>query len=329
MNKNKKLLLFSIIFMIIYLVFNIIIICIDGNIISSNIKDNINNALIILLSIIGIIYYIILYAKKDIDLKKHKVFILIFGIIFLIFNLISGILSFIIYSNINEKKEKRELPKLESGTLVNKYASLALFIISMILLFIVPNFINIKYGFAIYIILFIGTIIVFGKQIIHDFKIFKQYFREYNILVLKTWGKALLTIVIINLIIQIFTSETSATNQKNLQEMFNVLPLLVALLSMIYAPIVEESLFRGVIRKFINKKYLYIIFSGVLFGALHVIDDFQTIQELLYIFVYSALGMYLASLYYKTNNICTNMYMHLLQNSLSVIGMIILKFMVL
>ena len=161
-----------------------------------------------------------------------------------------------------------------------------------------------------------------------DCKIFKEYFREYNILILKTWGKALVTIIIINLIIQIFTNESSATNQKNLQEMFNTLPIAVAALSIIYAPIVEESLFRGVIRKFINNKYLYIIFSGVLFGALHVIDDFQTVQELLYIFVYSALGMYLASLYYKTNNICTNMYMHFLQNTLSVVGMLLLKFMI-
>ena len=188
--------------------------------------------------------------------------------------------------------------------------------------------INLKYGFIIYIVLLVGTIIVFGRQMLHDFKIFKEYFREYNILILKTWGKALVTIIIINLIIQIFTNESSATNQKNLQEMFNILPIAVAALSIIYAPIVEESLFRGVIRKFINNKYLYIIFSGVLFGALHVIDDFQTVQELLYIFVYSALGMYLASLYYKTNNICTNMYMHFLQNTLSVVGMLLLKFMI-
>ena len=328
MDKNKKLLLFSVIFMVVYLIFDIVTIVLSYNELIKNITDVISNGLIILLSIVGIIYYLILYFKKDVNLKKHRIFILIFGIIFFILNLISGILSFILYSNLKEKKEKRELPKLESATLVNKYAALILFIFSMLLLFVIPNYINLKYGFIIYIVLLIGTIIVFGRQMLHDFKIFKEYFREYNILILKTWGKALVTIIIINLIIQIFTNESSATNQKNLQEMFNTLPIAVAALSIIYAPIVEESLFRGVIRKFINNKYLYIIFSGVLFGALHVIDDFQTVQELLYIFVYSALGMYLASLYYKTNNICTNMYMHFLQNTLSVVGMLLLKFMI-
>lgn len=328
MDKNKKLLLFSVIFMVVYLIFDIVTIVLSYNELIKNITDVISNALIILLSIVGIIYYLILYFKKDVNLKKHRIFILIFGIIFFILNLISGVLSFILYSNLKEKKEKRELPKLEPATLVNKYAALILFIFSMLLLFVIPNYINLKYGFIIYIVLLIGTIIVFGRQMLHDFKIFKEYFREYNILILKTWGKALVTIIIINLIIQIFTNESSATNQKNLQEMFNTLPIAVAALSIIYAPIVEESLFRGVIRKFINNKYLYIIFSGVLFGALHVIDDFQTVQELLYIFVYSALGMYLASLYYKTNNICTNMYMHFLQNTLSVVGMLLLKFMI-
>lgn len=328
MDKNKKLLLFSVIFMVVYLIFDIVTIVLSYNELIKNITDVISNGLIILLSIVGIIYYLILYFKKDVNLKKHRIFILIFGIIFFILNLISGVLSFILYSNLKEKKEKRELPKLEPATLVNKYAALILFIFSMLLLFVIPNYINLKYGFIIYIVLLIGTIIVFGRQMLHDFKIFKEYFREYNILILKTWGKALVTIIIINLIIQIFTNESSATNQKNLQEMFNTLPIAVAALSIIYAPIVEESLFRGVIRKFINNKYLYIIFSGVLFGALHVIDDFQTVQELLYIFVYSALGMYLASLYYKTNNICTNMYMHFLQNTLSVVGMLLLKFMI-
>lgn len=328
MDKNKKLLLFSVIFMVVYLIFDIVTIVLSYNELIKNITDVISNGLIILLSIVGIIYYLILYFKKNVNLKKHRIFILIFGIIFFILNLISGVLSFILYSNLKEKKEKRELPKLEPATLVNKYAALILFIFSMLLLFVIPNYINLKYGFIIYIVLLIGTIIVFGRQMLHDFKIFKEYFREYNILILKTWGKALVTIIIINLIIQIFTNESSATNQKNLQEMFNTLPIAVAALSIIYAPIVEESLFRGVIRKFINNKYLYIIFSGVLFGALHVIDDFQTVQELLYIFVYSALGMYLASLYYKTNNICTNMYMHFLQNTLSVVGMLLLKFMI-
>ncbi len=327
MEKNRKNLLISNILMIIYLILNLILIVLSNNIISDNIYENIENISIFVLSIIGIVYYFILYFKKDIDLKKHSKGILIWGIIFFILNIISGIFSFIIYDNIKEKKEKRELPKLEHSNLVNKYLSLIPLILFLLLFFVLPNHIDSKYYFISYIVLFISSILIFRKQLICDFKIFKKYFKEYSLLVFKTWGKALIIIVIMNLIIQIFTNTATSTNQETLQQMFNSNAILVALLSIIYAPIVEELIFRGTFRNFIKNKYLYIIISGVMFGLLHVIDDFQSISELLFIFVYSFLGCTLASIYYKTNNICTNIYMHAIQNTLSVVGMLLLKFM--
>ena len=99
MEKNRKNLLISNILMIIYLILNLILIVLSNNIISDNIYENIENISIFVLSIIGIVYYFILYFKKDIDLKKHSKGILIWGIIFFILNIISGIFSFIIYDN--------------------------------------------------------------------------------------------------------------------------------------------------------------------------------------------------------------------------------------
>ena len=72
---------------------------------------------------------------------------------------------------------------------------------------------------------------------------------------------------------------------------------------------------------------LFIIISGVVFGFMHVIDDSKTLAEFSYVLVYSSLGMYMASLYYKTNNLFTNMSFHFMQNTLGLIGMILLKFM--
>lgn len=330
MEKNRKRLLLSIIFMVLYLIINVILMVCTNQVISDSKFENISNLVMLVISIVGTVYYFVLFIKKDINLSKHKIEILLFGILFFIVNIVSGIFSFMIYSDLNDKKrkEKRELPKLGVFEGVNKWYALILFIVSILLLFVVPNFIESKYYYVVYILLFVSSILVFRKQLIHDFKIFREYFKEYSILVLKTWGKTLLIVMILNLTIQIFTNQDTATNQESLQKMFNSLPIAVAALSMIYAPIVEEILFRGVFRKFINRKNLYIIISGVLFGLLHVIDDYQSVSELLFIFVYSALGISLASLYYKTNNICSNIFMHFLQNSLSVIGMILLKFMV-
>lgn len=328
MKKEKKQLLLAIIFMIIYVVFNIFNLKNNGGIIRKDNLENISNIVIFGLSIIGIIYYLVLFIKKDIDLNKHSKGIIIWAIIFFILNVISGIFGFIIYSNLESKKRnKRELPVIEIKDYSNKWLCLASLVFCLILMFFVSNYLN---GIGIiveYIVIFTIMFMLFRKQLLHDFKIFKEYFREYNSLVVKTWLKALLTIGIISIIINLITNIETSTNQKNLNEMFDALPILVAVLTMIYAPIVEELMFRGVFRKFFNKKYVFILISGISFGALHVIDDFQSTLELLYILVYSTLGIYLASLYYKTNNICTNIYLHFFQNTISVIGMLILKFL--
>lgn len=328
MKKEKKQLLWAIIFMVAYIIFNIFYLQYNGGIISKDKSENISNIIIFGLSIIGVIYYLILLIKKDIDLNNHSKGILIWAIIFFIFNIVSGIFGFIIYSNLDNKKRiKRELPIIELEEYNNKWVCLVALVFCLILMFFVSNYLN---GIGIiveYIVIFTIMFMLFRKQLFHDFKIFKEYFREYNSLVVKTWLKALVTIGIIGIIIQLVTNIDNATNQENLNKMFNDLPILVAILSMVYAPIVEELMFRGVFRKFLNKKYLFILISGISFGALHVIDDFQSIGELLYIFVYSTLGIYLASVYYKTNNICTNIYFHFFQNTFSVVGMLLLKFL--
>lgn len=327
MKEERKKLLYSVLFMIIYIIFEIFYLKYDGGLISKNKEENIINLITFGISFIGIIYYFVLYIRPNIDLNNHSSGILIWAIIFFLINIVSGIFGFIVYGKLDKKKEKRELPEIKYEEYTNKWLSLLLFIICIALMFFVSDYLN---GYKIiieYITIFLIMVLLFRKQLIHDFKLFKTYFREYNSLVFKTWFKSIITMMILSLSIQLITNIETATNQENLNQMFTKLPILIVFLTMIYAPVVEELMFRVVFRKFINNKYLFIILSGVVFGALHVIDDFKSVAELLYIFVYSSLGMYLASLYYKTNNICTNIYFHFIQNTFSVIGMIILQFM--
>jgi hypothetical protein len=264
--------------------------------------------------------------KKDINLNNHNNGILLFSVLFLLTNFISGIFGFMEYSKLDsKKKEKRELPNIELKEYTNKWLCLIGFIVCMILMFGVSNYLT---GYQIiieYIVIFLIMFLLFKNQLLHDFKIFKEYFKEYNSLVLKTWLKSLVVMMVLSLSIQLITNIQTSTNQDTLNQMFNKLPIFVIVLTTLYAPIVEELMFRGVFRKFLNKKYLFILTSGIVFGALHVIDDFQSVGELLYIIVYSSLGIFLSSLYYKTNNLCTNIYFHFIQNSFSVIGMLLLQ----
>ena len=325
MDNNRKKLLWSVILVILYF---LLVFYIGG----FNVKDKtevIINIITIVLSVIGIVYECILIFNKKIDLNKHKNGVLACSIYFLLVNIISGVMGFSVTKEINgNKKERRELPEIELKEYTNKYICLIAFIICLgILLFgskIITKFWMLIVFYVVILSLMIG---VFYKQLIHDFKIFKSYFKEYFVLILKTWGKALVLIMITTIIIQIITNTTQANNQIALQNSFNSNPVFIAILAMFYAPIAEELMFRGVFRKFIKNKKLFVIVSGVVFGLMHVIDDSKTLAEFSYVFVYSILGIYLAGIYAKTNNLCTNIFMHFMQNTLSVIGMILLMFM--
>lgn len=325
MDNNRKKLLWSVILVILYF---LLVFYIGG----FNVKDKtelIINIITIVLSVIGIVYECILIFNKTIDLNKHKNGVLACSIYFLLVNIISGVMGFSVTKELNgNKKERRELPEIELKEYTNKYICLIAFIICLgILLFgskIITKFWMLIVFYVVILSLMIG---VFYKQLIHDFKIFKSYFKEYFVLILKTWGKALVLIMITTIIIQIITHTTQANNQIALQNLFNSNPVFIAILAMFYAPIAEELMFRGVFRKFIKNKKLFVIVSGVVFGLMHVIDDSKTLAEFSYVFVYSILGIYLAGIYAKTNNLCTNIFMHFMQNTLSVIGMILLMFM--
>lgn len=324
MDNSRKKLLWSVILVILYF---LLVFYIGG----FNVKDKtelIINVITIVLSVIGIVYECVLIFNKKIDLNKHKNGVLACSLYFLVVNIISGVIGFSVTKELNgNKKERRELPEIELKEYTNKYICLIAFIICLgILLFgskIITKFWMLIVFYVVILSLMIG---VFYKQLIHDFKIFKSYFKEYFVLILKTWGKALVLIMITTIIIQIITNTTQANNQIALQNSFNSNPVFIAILAMFYAPIAEELMFRGVFRKFIKNKKLFVIVSGVVFGLMHVIDDSKTLAEFSYVFVYSILGIYLAGIYAKTNNLCTNIFMHFMQNTLSVIGMILLMF---
>ena len=320
MEKNKKLLLISSIFIMVYLIPNIIINLIFG--IGDNIFIKTYNISMYVLSVLGVIIFMYYsFSKKNI----HRGLELFISIIFFLVNIVSGILGFI-YFNKTSTYKRRELPKLEIQYNYKKIVYILAFLLSMILMFIVPIFIDNKIvDIAIDIIVFVMMILLFYKDLKRDFKYFKEYFREYNSFVWKMFGISFAVMFVLGISIKLYTGINSPTNQVKLLERFSVKPLYIIFLAMIYAPITEELLFRGIIRKVFNNKYLFIIISGILFGALHVVDDFQSIKELLYILLYSSLGIFLSSIYYKTNNIFTNIYFHFIQNTLAVIAMILLS----
>ena len=275
-------------------------------------------------STIGTIFFFYYGISKKVKLEDKRKSIIIISIFLFLFNIISGVLGFVVAYQLNDR-EKRDLPKLEILNSHKKIVYIILFTICMALLFGVRRVIdNDVLLFLLYIVIMLLTCSVFYKDLKRDIKYFKEYFREYSSFVFKNYLKGMGVLLIINLSIRVTTGITSPTNQVDINNELLIEPLKMIFVASIYAPICEEILFRGCFRKIINNKWLFIILSGFLFGAAHVVDDFQSLGELLYILSYASIGCFLAYVYHKTNNICTSIYYHFIQNTMSIIAILLL-----
>ena len=112
------------------------------------------------------------------------------------------------------------------------------------------------------------------------------------------------------------------------QEALKTLPLWYLIPSaIIFAPIVEEAVFRGSLRRFIKNDVAFIIVSALTFGLLHTFLSEEGLYSIIVQSInYVAMGGALAYSYTKTNNIYTSMMVHAFQNTFGVLMIIFQSF---
>ena len=164
------------------------------------------------------------------------------------------------------------------------------------------------------LIMIVLCILVFYDQLSFNFKVFKANFRSYMRFILPRLGIAYVFLFVASMISVMITKNAVSVNQETVE----ALPLYYMLpAAVIYAPIVEEILFRGVFRRFIKNDILFIIISALIFGLLHTIGESSLLEILVMALPYSTLGAYLAYSYVKTNNIFTSITSHAIFNAIS------------
>lgn len=86
------------------------------------------------------------------------------------------------------------------------------------------------------------------------------------------------------------------------------------------APILEEIIFRGIFMNwfFVNRPFLAILFSGILFGYVHA--PFTADTDWIYALSKILLGIVLAGVYYRTKNIKADITVHFLNNFLAILS---------
>ena len=122
--------------------------------------------------------------------------------------------------------------------------------------------------------------------------------------------------VLSNSILALLSGGGIAGNEESVRAMFKLNPVYMYISAVIFAPLVEELVFRQGIRNICGKNIVFILVSGFVFGALHVFTSATTTLDLLYLIPYSALGIAFATMLYKTENIFVSMGFHFMHNGI-------------
>lgn len=208
-------------------------------------------------------------------------------------------------------------------------------IIVMLSYFILPSILSIPlvflykkyiinypaYVLLLYISLAIIYILIYLKDLIKDFKVFKKDYKSILKISFSYWLKGLFIMYCASILISFLNIETNTNQEANI-ELFKSMPIVEIVTAIICAPIIEELVFRKSLRKGIPNKNIYAILTGLIFAAIHItssLDGFNNLYMLIYFIPYGALGIAFGYAYAKTDNIFSTMVVHAFHNTLSLI----------
>ncbi len=223
---------------------------------------------------------------------------------------------------VDSTAKKKELPVLEKEKVDAKKIILAIVLFVIYLSYFIfsgflpDNKVLTKItSIAFYLIMTVLAIVFFYDLLSSNFKVFKKNFGAYVSNLIGKVGKYYIVYYIASFIIIMLTKIGISENQQKVE----TLPIFILFpLTILYAPLVEETLFRGCIRRFIKNDKLFIVVSAICFGLIHTIFSETSLYNIIFASVpYMIMGGFLAYLYVKTNNIWTNITFHAFHNTLA------------
>lgn len=167
--------------------------------------------------------------------------------------------------------------------------------------------------FSSIIVLFI-LFFVYRKELVKDFKKFKDNLVENIDVGVRYWMIGLIIMMISNIIINYLFKAGGANNEQAVQSMIKTLPWLMLIDAGFIAPINEEIVFRKTLKDIFTNKWIFVILSFLLFGGVHVLGSAKDALDYLYIIPYGALGGAFALAYYETDTVFTSISMHMFHN---------------
>lgn len=167
---------------------------------------------------------------------------------------------------------------------------------------------------------------IYKKDLINDFKSFKENYKLILGTTIKYWFIGLIIMLISSIIINII-GITPNTNQEENIEILKQYPLFEITCACFIAPIIEELVYRCSMKRSTNNKHIFAITTGLIFGLVHVISSISSPNDLImliYLIPFSSVGIGFGYAYYKTNNIYGTIIIHSIHNIISLLQIIII-----
>lgn len=229
-----------------------------------------------------------------------------------------------------EKEEKKVLTKgLKTILVILYFFAYSILVYVPFLIFNVdidslPDVLYYTYHFVTELALIVSLIYIYQ----HDFKKYWDDFKKNGIKHIKVsfnwWFIGIGIMIISNLLISSFSPIAIPENEEAVRSALKISPIFMALATVIEAPIIEEILFRKTIYDIMSNKKLYVVVSGLIFGAFHIIGTGTTLASWLYIIPYAALGMSFAYIFVKTKNLLPVIFIHAFHNLITIVEIFLL-----
>lgn len=225
-----------------------------------------------------------------------------------------------------EDKEKKEIQKLRPLKVTSKDLLLTIIFTGLYFTqFFLPSLSNdIIVSLIMEVVYYLGVfgfgLYVYGKRIKRDGEAFKKNIGTYLKYALKMWGIMFALSYVAVILRLVLGGDAVTANQAGLNEM----PIwYVGPLAVIWAPFVEELLFRIGLRRFVKNDVVYIALSAIIFGLLHTFSSETGLYNIIVQSLqYMVMGGVMAYAYSKTNNMFVNISIHAFQNTLGVLLML-------
>lgn len=138
--------------------------------------------------------------------------------------------------------------------------------------------------------------------------------------IITTLPLMLLGSFVLNYLITTLTGQVEAENQSMIIDLYAQAPYLIIIQALLYAPIVEEIMFRGLVFGSLSKKsnFIGVLVSSSLFGLVHVLSSVLSgnFADLWFFPTYALLGFFLNRAYIKSGSIVSSMALHFLNNAI-------------